>query len=311
MKRIRKAVIPAAGYGTGFLPATKAQPKELLPIVDKPVIQFIVEEALASGIEEVLIITGRHKRNIENHFDSNIELEDHLTSQAKDDLLDLVQATTQSNLFYIRQAYPKGLADAIYQARAFVGQEPFLVMLGDNIFQCPGPTASQQVMANYDRYQRPCVGSMPATQSQTLQKHGILDLGPALDLEAGVYPIESLVEKPSPQQAPSRQTIVGRYVLPPEIFPIIEDLKPGVDGELQLTDALDILNRTQPLLAQRIQGRRYDVGDKLGYLMMVVQYGLSHPEIQGDLASYLKGLASRLEDPSLDSGGSHSERGWV
>lgn len=294
MSLIRKAVIPAAGYGTGFLPAAKAQPKELLPIVDKPIIQFIVEEALASGIEEIMIITGRHKRAIEDHFDSNPELEDNLASKHKDELLELVRSTTKANLFFVRQAYPAGLADAVKHARAFVYNEPFVVMLGDNIIEtASNPPATKQLLDVYDKYQVSVVAAIESPTS-TLNQYGIIDPDKQVLDEADLLTVNQFIEKPEIDQAPSNLTIAGRYVLRPEIFDVIDYLKPGVEGELQLTDAINILNQFQRVIAKKIKGTRYDVGNKLGYLDFSLRYGLVHPETKDELAEYIKKLATDL-----------------
>ena len=268
MVKVKKAVIPAAGYGTRFLPATKAMAKEMLPIVDKPTIQFIVEEAIEAGIEDILIVTGKSKRPIEDHFDSNIELEEHLRKQGKDDLLELVKPTNV-NLFFVRQSYPKGLGHAILQAKAFVGNEPFVVMLGDDIMQGQEPLTKQLI----DVYEK---------------TH-------ASNIEDGIYNVEYFVEKPKPEDAPSDLAIIGRYLLTPEIFDILENQAPGAGGEIQLTDAIDTLNKTQRVFAKRFDGKRYDIGNKLGFLEMSIEYGLKHPEIKEGLRDYLLNIAENLE----------------
>lgn len=294
MSLVRKAVIPAAGYGTGFLPATKAQPKELLPIVDKPIIQFIVEEALASGIEEIMIVTGRHKRAIEDHFDSNPELEDNLASKHKNELLEIVRSTTKANLFFVRQAYPAGLADAINHARAFVDNEPFVVMLGDNIIQTESDVpVTKQLLDVYDKYQVSAVATMESPSS-TLDQYGVIDPDKPVLEESDLITVNQFIEKPSLDEAPSNLTIAGRYVLRPEIFNVIDELQPGVEDELQLTDAINILNQTQRVFAKKIKGTRYDVGNKLGYLDFSLRYGLVHPETKDELADYIKEVAEKF-----------------
>lgn len=293
MSKIRKAVIPAAGYGTGFLPATKAQPKELLPIVDKPIIQFIVEEAFASGIEEVLIITGKHKRSIEDHFDSNPELEDNLESKGKDALLKIVKDTTKENLFFVRQSYPKGLGDAIGHARAFVNDEPFVVMLGDNIMHSEVPV-TKQLMDLYDKNRSANLAVVEVPDELT-SKYGMIKVDRQDDKDDTVYSVSRFVEKPAAEEAPSNLAIAGRYILTPEIFDILEKIEPGVDDELQLTDAIDQLNKTQRVFAKKVEGKRYDVGNKIGYMKMSLEYGLEHPETAEEFSEYIIQLSDKLE----------------
>ena len=290
MVKVKKAVIPAAGYGTRFLPATKAMAKEMLPIVDKPTIQFIVEEAIASGIEDILIVTGKSKRPIEDHFDSNIELEEHLRKQDKQDLLDLVKPTNV-NLFFVRQSYPMGLGHAILQAKAFVGTEPFVVMLGDDIMQGEVPL-TKQLIDVYDRTHASNIAVMQVPHEET-SKYGII--APEREMSEGIFNVEYFVEKPKPEQAPSDLAIIGRYLLVPEIFDILENQAPGAGGEIQLTDAIDTLNKTQRVFATRFDGKRYDIGNKLGFLEMSIEYGLTHPEIKHGLRDYLIEMGKQLE----------------
>ena len=290
MVKVKKAVIPAAGYGTRFLPATKAMAKEMLPIVDKPTIQFIVEEAIEAGIEDILIVTGKSKRPIEDHFDSNIELEEHLRKQGKDDLLELVKPTNV-NLFFVRQSYPKGLGHAILQAKAFVGNEPFVVMLGDDIMQGQEPL-TKQLIDVYGKTHASNIAVMEVPHEET-SKYGII--APERELEDGIYNVEYFVEKPKPEDAPSDLAIIGRYLLTPEIFDILENQAPGAGGEIQLTDAIDTLNKTQRVFAKRFDGKRYDIGNKLGFLEMSIEYGLKHPEIKEGLRGYLLNIAENLE----------------
>lgn len=290
--KVRKAVIPAAGYGTGFLPATKAQPKELLPIVDKPIIQFIIEEAIESGIEEILIITGKHKRAIEDHFDSNIELEDNLERKGKMELLEIVRSTTKTNLFFVRQSYPKGLGDAIYHAKAFVNNEPFVVMLGDNIMEGQVP-ATKQLIDLYNELKAPLIAVLP-TNKEVISNYGVIQVNDELEDHPGVYDVARFIEKPAPEEAPSDLAIAGRYVLPPAIFDILENLDPGVDNKIQLTDAIDRLNRQSRVFAKTLDSKRYDVGNKLGYMKMSIEYGLHHPETDAGLKAYLIELAKTL-----------------
>lgn len=291
MKKVRKAVIPAAGLGTRFLPATKAMAKEMLPIVDKPTIQFIVEEAIASGIEDILIVTGRSKRSIEDHFDANIELEEHLTKQGKDELLNLIKETVGINLYFVRQPYPKGLGHAVLQAKAFVGNEPFVVMLGDDLMNSDVPL-TKQLIDVYDKTHASNIAVMEVPQEDT-SKYGIID--PEREIEKGVYNVQRFVEKPDPEVAPSNLAIIGRYLLTPEIFSILETQTPGAGGEIQLTDAIDTLNQTQRVFATNFTGKRYDVGSKIGFLEMSIDYGLSHPEIKEDFKTFLTNLSQKLQ----------------
>ncbi|WP_124058581.1 UTP--glucose-1-phosphate uridylyltransferase GalU [Vaginisenegalia massiliensis] len=292
MVKVRKAVIPAAGLGTRFLPATKAMAKEMLPIVDKPTIQFIVEEAIASGIEDILIVTGKSKRSIEDHFDSNIELEEHLRQQGKNDLLDLIKQTANLNLYFVRQPYPKGLGHAVLQAKAFVGNEPFVVMLGDDIMEDEVPL-TKQLIDVYDQTHASNIAVMEVPHEET-SKYGII--APERQLDDGVYNVERFVEKPKPEEAPSNLAIIGRYLLTPEIFTILENQQPGAGNEIQLTDAIDTLNKTQRVFAKRFDGKRYDVGSKIGFMEMSIEYGLKHPQISQDLKELIKDLGHRLEN---------------
>ncbi|MFZ1667555.1 MAG: UTP--glucose-1-phosphate uridylyltransferase GalU [Trichococcus flocculiformis] len=290
MKKVRKAVIPAAGFGTRFLPATKAMAKEMLPIVDKPTIQFIVEEALASGIEDILIVTGKSKRPIEDHFDSNIELEANLREKGKNELLELVQETTGLRIHFVRQSYPLGLGHAVLQAKAFVGDEPFVVMLGDDLMEDEVPL-TKQLMDAYERTHASNIAVMEVPHKET-SKYGIID--PDQELEPGLFNVRRFVEKPKPEDAPSNLAIIGRYLLTPEIFEILENQNPGAGGEIQLTDAIDTLNQTQRVFAKRFDGKRFDVGDKFGFLTTSISYGLTHPEIKDKLKNYLVELGEKL-----------------
>ena len=291
MGKVKKAVIPAAGYGTRFLPATKAMAKEMLPIVDKPTIQFIVEEALASGIEDILIVTGKSKRPIEDHFDANIELEDHLERQGKLELLELIKKTTNLNLYFVRQSYPKGLGHAVLQAKAFVGNEPFVVMLGDDVMQSEVPL-TKQLIDVYDETHASNIAVMEVPHEDT-SKYGIID--PEHEVKDGIYNVKNFVEKPKPEDAPSNLAIIGRYLLTPEIFDILETQEPGAGNEIQLTDAIDTLNKTQRVFAKRFDGKRYDIGNKLGFLEMSVEYGLEHTQIGDELRQYIIDLGMELE----------------
>lgn len=289
-EKVRKAVIPAAGLGTRFLPATKAMAKEMLPIVDKPTIQFIVEEALKSGIEDILIVTGKAKRPIEDHFDANIELEMNLKEKGKTDLLKLVEETTDVNLHFIRQSHPRGLGDAVLQARAFVGNEPFVVMLGDDLMEDKVPL-TKQLMNDYDKTHAATIAVMRVPHEET-SKYGIIN--PGEEVEKGVFNVKNFVEKPAPEKAPSNLAIIGRYLLTPEIFEILATQQPGAGNEIQLTDAIDRLNKTQRVFAHEFTGKRFDVGDKFGFMTTSIEYGLHHPEIKDQLRNYIIETGKKL-----------------
>ncbi|WP_304978736.1 UTP--glucose-1-phosphate uridylyltransferase GalU [Alkalihalobacillus sp. AL-G] len=286
--KIRKAIIPAAGLGTRFLPATKAQPKEMLPIVDKPAIQYIVEEAVASGIEDIIIISGRSKRSIEDHFDKSYELEETLAKRNKIELLEeLRRISEMANIHYIRQQEPKGLGHAIYCASKFIGDEPFAVLLGDDIVDSTEPCLKQLINI-YERYNSSVVG-VQQVQDEEVSKYGIIK--PKSDaIEPNVIPVETLVEKPQIHRAPSNYAIKGRYILQPDIFTILEKLPPGNSGEIQLTDGLIQLNQAQPILAYEFQGQRYDVGDKVGFIKATVDFALKREDLRSEVKTYLEGL---------------------
>ncbi|MEY8462233.1 UTP--glucose-1-phosphate uridylyltransferase GalU [Streptococcus merionis] len=305
-KKVRKAVIPAAGLGTRFLPATKALAKEMLPIVDKPTIQFIVEEALKSGIEDILVVTGKSKRSIEDHFDSNFELEYNLKEKGKDDLLKLVDETTGINLHFIRQSHPRGLGDAVLQAKAFVGNEPFVVMLGDDLMNIngEGDLLTKQLIEDFDRTHASTIAVMQVPH-EDVSSYGVI--APIGEGDHGLYSVETFVEKPNPEDAPSDLAIIGRYLLTPEIFNILETQKPGAGNEIQLTDAIDTLNKTQRVFARKFEGNRYDVGDKYGYMKTSIEYGLKHPQVAGDLRRYIIQLGKELEGASPKSAKSDAE----
>lgn len=288
--KVRKAVIPAAGLGTRFLPATKAIAKEMLPIVDKPTIQFIVEEALKSGIEDILIVTGKAKRSIEDHFDANLELETNLKEKHKDELLKLVEETTDINLHFVRQKHPLGLGHAVLQAKAFVGNEPFVVMLGDDLMEDDVPL-TKQLMLDYENTHASTIAVMEVPEEET-HKYGIIN--PGEEVAKGLYNVKNFVEKPKPGEAPSNLAIIGRYLLTPEIFSVLEEQEPGAGGEIQLTDAIDTLNKTQRVFAHDFKGTRYDVGDKFGFMKTSIEYGLKHPEIQENLKEYIIQLGQKL-----------------
>lgn len=285
--KVKKAIIPAAGLGTRFLPATKAQPKEMLPIVDKPTIQYIIEEAIESGIEDILIITGRNKRAIEDHFDKSIELELTLEKKGKDDLLHLVQdISNMVNIHYIRQKEPKGLGHAIYCAKSFIKDEPFAVLLGDDIVDSSTKPCLKQLIDVYDEYKTTILGVQEVAK-EDVNKYGIVS---GMHIEGGVYKVKDLVEKPPVDKAPSNIAILGRYIITPEIFEILENTKPGAGGEIQLTDALKELAKRQAMYAYVFEGKRYDVGNKLGFLQATVEFALKRDDLRDDFREYLLDL---------------------
>ena len=285
-KEITKAVFPAAGLGTRFLPATKASPKEMLPLVDKPLIQYVVEEAVASGIEEVVVITGRGKRAIEDHFDVAFELEEDLKAKGKHKLLSEVQRIADLVTFcYIRQKKALGLGHAVLMAKRVIGEEAFAVLLGDDIIDSEVP-ALKQMMNVYKRYPSTILAIQKVPKAQT-QNYGIID---GKKIEDGVYLVNDLVEKPLPAEAPSNLAIIGRYILTPEIFTALEGTKPGKGGEIQLTDGLRLLMETQPIYAFEFEGVRHDAGDKLGFLKATVEFGLKNEEFGAEFRSYLQKL---------------------
>lgn len=290
MLKIRKAVIPAAGLGTRFLPATKAQPKEMLPIVDKPAIQYIVEEAVASGIEEIAIIISRGKSSIENHFDKSYELEDALQEKNKLDVLEEVRKISNlANISYIRQQEPRGLGDAILCAKKFVGNEPFAVLLGDDIIDSDPPALKQ--MIDVFEYWSSSIIAVQTVPKQDVSKYGIVKpRGGGID--QNIYYIDELVEKPSLKEAPSRLAVMGRYILRPEIFQALEQTPIGQGGELQLTDAINILNQQQAIFAYNFNGKRYDVGDKLGFIKATIDFALNREDLQDEVFQYMSEIVS-------------------
>ncbi|MDZ5065940.1 UTP--glucose-1-phosphate uridylyltransferase GalU [Clostridium perfringens] len=289
-KKIRKAIIPAAGLGTRFLPATKAQPKEMLPIVDKPTIQYIIEEAIASGIEEILIITGRSKKCIEDHFDKSVELEMELEKSGKNELLDLVRDISgMVDIHYIRQKEPRGLGHAIHCAKTFVGEEPFAILLGDDVVYNEEKPCLKQLIDCYNEYKTSVLGVQTVPENH-VSKYGIVD---GKYIEGKVYKVKGLVEKPSVEEAPSNVAILGRYIVTPRIFDILENTKPGKGGEIQLTDALLELMGQEAMYAYDFEGRRYDVGDKLGFLEATVEYALRRPELREGFIEYLNNLSEK------------------
>ena len=283
-KKVRKAIIPAAGLGTRFLPATKSQPKEMLPIVDKPTLQYIIEEAVNSGIEEILIVTGRSKKSIEDHFDRSIELELELEQKGKNEMLELVRSISNMvDIYFIRQKEPKGLGHAIYCAKSFVGDEPFAVLLGDDIVDNDVPCLKQLLNA-YNEYNTSILGVQEVSKEDT-NKYGILDVK---YIEDRVYKVKDMVEKPKVEEAPSNMAILGRYIITPAIFDILENQKPGKGGEIQLTDALKTLGEHEAIYAYNFEGRRYDVGDKLGFLEATVDFALKRDELGQEFMEFLK-----------------------
>ena len=284
-KNIRKAIIPAAGLGTRFLPATKAQPKEMLPIVDKPTLQYIIEECVASGIEEILIITGRNKKSIEDHFDRSVELEMELEKANKKEMLEMVREISDMvNIHFIRQKEPRGLGHAILCAKTFVGNEPFAVLLGDDVVYNDEKPCLKQLIDCYEEYKTTVLG-VQTVDPEDVNKYGIVG---GLPIENRVYKVKDLVEKPSVEESPSNVAILGRYIITPKIFEILENTAPGKGNEIQLTDALLKLMNEEAMYAYDFEGRRYDVGDKLGFLEATVEYALRKEELRDGFIEYLK-----------------------
>ena len=291
MGTIKKAIIPAAGLGTRFLPATKAMPKEMLPIVDKPTIQYIVEEAIASGIEDIIIVTGKHKRSIEDHFDNAFELEANLLEHEKFDLLSKVQAPSTVDIHYIRQKEPLGLGHAIWCARKFIGNEPFAVLLGDDIVSSEVPCLAQ-LISQFDDVQRSVIGVQKVPLAD-VHRYGIID---PINTDDRLMRVRQFVEKPKQADAPSQFGIVGRYILTPAIFSLLEDQQIGAGGEIQLTDAIERLNRNEDVYAYNFEGKRYDIGEQLGFIDTTIAFALERPElrqgVEDILKKYMKSLAS-------------------
>ena len=291
MQKIRKAVIPAAGFGTRFLPATKATPKEMLPIVDKPTIQYIVEEAIASGIEDILIISGHGKRSIEDHFDSAPALEAELKNKGKTELLQLVQDTADINIHYIRQRYMRGLGDAILCAKAFISDEPFAVLLGDDVVYNPEKPALAQLIDIYEATGGSVLGCQNVPQEK-VSSYGIVDGEHSNNPR--LMKVLDMVEKPDPSEAPSNMAVLGRYVIKPRIFDLLEATQPGKGGEIQLTDALRVLAKEDFMYAYDFEGERYDLGDKLGFLKATVEFALRREDLGEPFKAYLKDLCQTL-----------------
>lgn len=288
MKKVRKAIIPAAGLGTRFLPATKAQPKEMLPIVDKPTIQYIVEEAVASGIEDIIIVTGKGKRAIEDHFDHAFELEQNLLQKGKLELLEKVRESSKVEIHFIRQKEPKGLGHAIYCAKKFIGDEPFAVLLGDDIVQSEKPCL-RQLMDQHEETGASVIGVQQVAEEET-NRYGIID---PLSNEGRLYKVNSFVEKPAPGMAPSNLAIMGRYILTPEIFSFLEKEEKGAGGEIQLTDAIQKLNEIQRVFAYDFEGKRYDVGEKIGFVKTTIEFALQREDLRQDLIQYFEEILGK------------------
>ncbi|MCF8011498.1 MAG: UTP--glucose-1-phosphate uridylyltransferase GalU [Clostridiales bacterium] len=291
MKKVQKVVIPAAGLGTRFLPATKAQPKEMLPVIDTPTIQYIIEEAVNSGIKDILIITGKDKNAIEDHFDKSPTLENLLRSKGKHELLEQVKDISQLvDIYYVRQKEPRGLGDAVYRARKFIGDEPFAVMLGDDVVRSSKPCL-KQMLDLYEETGGSIIGIKEVPGDQ-VDKYGILN---AECVKDKVYRCNDLVEKPAPAEAPSRLAIMGRYIIQPQVFNILARTSAGAGGEIQLTDALKELARKDYVYGYEFEGYRYDVGDKLGYLKATVELALERPDIGEEFSTYLKNIISKIK----------------
>jgi UTP--glucose-1-phosphate uridylyltransferase len=284
LKKVRKAIIPAAGLGTRFLPATKAMPKEMLPIVDKPTIQYIVEEAMESGIEDIIIVTGKGKRAIEDHFDHAFELEQNLLDKGKFELLEKVQETSKMvDIHYIRQKEPKGLGHAVWCARNFIGDEPFAVLLGDDIVQAETPCL-KQLINEYNRTYSSVIGVKRVPDEET-NRYGIID---PIEQVGRSYQVRNFVEKPALGTAPSNLAIIGRYVFTPEIFMFLENQEVGAGGEIQLTDAIQKLNQIQRVFAFEFEGKRYDVGEKLGFIETTIEFALEREELREALLEFME-----------------------
>lgn len=289
--KVRKAVIPAAGLGTRFLPATKSQPKEMLPIVDKPTIQYIIEEAAAAGVEDIIVVTGRNKRSIEDHFDRSIELELELERKGKDELLKMVKEIPEiANIHFIRQKQPLGLGHAVLTASHFIGDEPFAVLLGDDVVVSRKPVL-QQMVEVFNEYKTSILGVQEVSE-EVVHKYGIVD---GRHVDDNIYKVKDLVEKPAREVAPSRIAILGRYILTPTIFSYLETQEPGAGGEIQLTDGLKRLAQNEAMYAYIFKGHRYDVGTKIGFLQANIEFALRNPEVADELKNYLAALNGNME----------------
>ena len=294
MKKIRKAVIPAAGLGTRVLPATKAQPKEMLAIVDKPALQYLVEELVASGITEILMVTGRNKDSIENHFDYSYELETILKEKGKNDLLKVVQnISNMTNIYYVRQKEPLGLGHAISKAESFVGDEPFVVLLGDDIMYTTTEPVTKQLINKYNELGGGNILGVQKVPKEDVCKYGIID--PSEKIDEKTFKVENFIEKPCLNKAPSEYAALGRYILEPEIFDYLRKVKPGNSGEIQLTDAiLDMTKAGHNLYSYNFDAKRYDTGDKFGMFCATVEFGLRHDELKDRIKEYLKKIVDEL-----------------
>ncbi len=290
IKKVRKAIIPAAGLGTRFLPATKAMPKEMLPIVDKPTIQYIVEEAIEAGIEDIIIVTGKGKRAIEDHFDISFELEQNLLEKEKYEILEKVQASSKVEIHYIRQKEPRGLGHAVWCARKFIGDEPFAVLLGDDIIQSDVPGV-EQLIKQYELTHSSVIGVQEVPENEAY-RYGIVD---PVEQDGRRYQVRNFVEKPAKGTQPSNLAIMGRYLLTPEIFEFLEEQEIGAGGEIQLTDAIQKLNKIQRVYAYDFEGKRYDVGEKLGFITTTIDFALQRDDLKDDLLDYLKQKINELD----------------
>lgn len=292
MMNVRKAIIPAAGLGTRFLPATKAQPKEMLPIVDKPTIQYIIEEAVEAGIQDIIVVTGRNKRSIEDHFDRSIELELELEKSSKQEMLDMVREISEmANIHYIRQKEPRGLGHAILAAQHFIGDEPFAVLLGDDVVVSKQPCLGQ-MLDIFREYQTSILG-VQTVAHEVVDKYGIIA---GKQVDDRVYKVNDMVEKPSLEEAPSNVAVLGRYIITPEIFRFLETQDAGKGGEIQLTDALRRLAKEQAMYAYDFKGRRYDVGSKTGFIQANIEFALRREELRDDMKEYLKRLHDNMDE---------------
>lgn len=290
--KVRKAVIPAAGLGTRLLPLTKALPKEMLPIIDKPTIQYIIEEAVESGIKDIIIVTGKEKKAIEDHFDSSFLLEETLSKKGKlEELREIRKISQLANIHYIRQSEPNGLGHAIWCARKFIGNEPFAVLLGDTLVE-EKKSCLKDMMELYDKCQNSIIG-IKYVDKTDVHKYGIVDV----EKENGpVYNIQSLIEKPSQEQAPSNLAIFGRYILTPKIFNLLENQEPGVGNEIQLTDAISALLKYEPVYAHVFNGKSYDIGDKLGYLKTIIEFALQREDLEKEVLYFLRGIVAKRSE---------------
>ncbi|WP_025115189.1 UTP--glucose-1-phosphate uridylyltransferase GalU [Lysinibacillus fusiformis] len=294
MKKIRKAIIPAAGLGTRFLPATKAMPKEMLPIVDKPTIQYIVEEAIASGIEDIIIVTGKGKRAIEDHFDNALELETNLLEKGKFDILEKVQESANVEIHYIRQKEPLGLGHAIWCARKFIGDEPFAVLLGDDIVKSEEPCL-KQLMNQYENILSSVIG-VQEVANEDVHRYGVID---PVSRDSQLMQVTKFVEKPALEEAPSNFAIIGRYILTPEIFRFLDEKKKGKGGEIQLTDAIESLNGIQRVFAYAFEGRRYDVGEQLGFIETIIDFALERDDLSVGIKEFILKKAKQLSGETI------------